>query len=323
MKWVLVKRSLRELPIFVSRKTTWMAACLVLSTLLFLVILAWSWHAQLQGPVTCQVAFSPLQAHNGYIEFQLRQQHPVEPTFESAVFLLLKKGEFRKEDLTQTLALTRSASGSYAASTYHLEMISDAASSVSSSWRSQDFKPFQLVSRGGTHRWFPFDVGDFEFTLQFQPQVNPAVVRVVNRVPGFNLRCADLNATRTDDSYKISFKVDRWPLVPFAAIVLGLCSGVFLLAIPRLQKVETVAVASTSYFFSLWSMRQIMASQIGIFPTLFDCTILTLCVLMTMSLVWRAAFHWMNQERERLIVIPSMKDPPDLFGSSLRGKEKR
>jgi hypothetical protein len=46
-----------------------------------------------------------------------------------------------------------------------------------------------------------------------------------------------------------------------------------------------------AFFFSLWSLRGILASQIQTFPTLLDYAIVLLCCFMLVGLIWRIATH--------------------------------
>jgi len=120
---------------------------------------------------------------------------------------------------------------------------------------------------------------------------------VTNRVPGFIMQCENVKVKRLDGgSVHLEFELRRSPLVQLSAIVLGAAGLLFLVLIMRLEKVESLATSVASYFFALWSIRGIMSSEIRVFPTLLDAWILTLCVLLIVALIWRAALRTPRNE---------------------------
>ncbi len=91
--------------------------------------------------------------------------------------------------------------------------------------------------------------------------------------------------------FHLSFELRRSPLIQLSAIVLGVAGLVFLVIIMTLEKVELLAPSVASYFFALWSIRGILSSEIRVFPTLLDAWILTLCVVLVVLLIWKAAIR--------------------------------
>lgn len=145
----------------------------------------------------------------------------------------------------------------------------------------------------------------FDFSIQFTPHVIPHFVRVVNRVPGFVSACDTLAAKReVDGQLAIKFSLYRSPLVKLAAVILCVAATVFLVLIPALESNERVATAVASYFFALWSIRNILSSQIRIFPTLLDCYVLTLCVGMVCVLIWRVHRRWTKRTAQSRLYLP-------------------
>ena len=74
-------------------------------------------------------------------------------------------------------------------------------------------------------------------------------------------------------------------MTQLTALVLCVASFVFLVLIVRLEKTESLAASVASFFFSLWSIRVILGSDIKTFPTFIDLWILTLCILMVFGLI--------------------------------------
>ena len=111
------------------------------------------------------------------------------------------------------------------------------------------------------------------------------------------MQCENVKVKRLDGgSVHLEFELRRSPLVQLSAVVLGAAGLLFLVLIMRLEKVESLATSVASYFFALWSIRGIMSSEIRVFPTLLDAWILTLCVLLIVALIWRAALRTPRNE---------------------------
>jgi len=63
----------------------------------------------------------------------------------------------------------------------------------------------------------------------------------------------------------------------------------FLIAIVVFVKKEALPTSIASFFFSLWSIRAILSSEMKTFPTVLDLAILSLCVLLLVLLGLRLA----------------------------------
>ena len=61
----------------------------------------------------------------------------------------------------------------------------------------------------------------------------------------------------------------------------------FLVLILRTAQLQNLATSMAAFFFSLWSLRGILAPMMKTFPTLFDYGILTLCLLAVLCVSWR------------------------------------
>ncbi len=276
-----------------------LAALLLASVLLsvvFISALVQAWKVQTAEPLTCQARLGPLlPGNNGYIELQLKQQHPVEPYFEGGVFINLadKYGTEPKR-----LTVVRSAERSYYRSEVVADLFYDTQNKVL--WM-KDMVPLDFVPEKGSHIYFPFDSASFDFELSINPAVDLRVVQIRNRVPGFVMDCNTGKVTRTaDGAFNIRFHLSRNPLVQLTAAVLCMASTLFLLLIVRLEKIESLATSVASFFFSLWSVRAILSSEIKVFPTLLDCWILTLCALMLFLLGWKVVLTKMVRSEPTL-----------------------
>ena len=98
---------------------------------------------------------------------------------------------------------------------------------------------------------------------------------------------AESASRKADGTFNLKFQLSRNPLVQLTAITLAVTAAMFMLLVVTLHKVETIAAAVASFFFSVWSVRGIFASQLKTFPTLLDCYILTLCAILLVLLCWK------------------------------------
>src|ERR1700734_3738798 len=99
----------------------------------------------------------------------------------------------------------------------------------------------------------------------------------------------------------------RNPLVQMTATVLMVAALLFLVAIILSVKREALPTAIASYFFSLWSIRGILASEMRTFPTRLDLAILCLCVVLVVSMGMRFAVeHWRTTRLQERIVEPDV-----------------
>lgn len=258
-------------------------AILILATLAFAAVLIRSWFVQVTQLVTCQTTFGQLEERNGYIEIQLERQHPTESYFEGVIFMVSVN---RKDAGLSTVSVTRSAQGGYGASQNDVRMIWDPQ------WQAlRSLTPTRLdfVTLSGSHRYFPWDSALFKFSLALSPSLDYKALRVVNRLPGFILDCSNISALRSPggETLQIAFSLSRNPLVQLAVYVFATATLIFIPLVTLWGKTEGLAVSVASYFFSIWSLRGVLSGEIKTFPTLFDCWLLTVCMLMITALIWR------------------------------------
>lgn len=141
---------------------------------------------------------------------------------------------------------------------------------------------------GKSHRYFPFDSAGFDQTFESRPLLEVSGVKVTNRVDGFVLDCASVSARRSaDGAIKLRFALSRNPLTQLFAVATGGASVIFGLLILQSKNTGALSNAALSAFFSMWSVRTILSSQMRVFPTLFDVTILAASMALLLAVLWR------------------------------------
>jgi hypothetical protein len=86
----------------------------------------------------------------------------------------------------------------------------------------------------------------------------------------------------------------RNPLVQLMATVIFASAALFTFIIPFTVKRDALPTAVASFFFSVWSTRGILSSEMKVFPTLFDLGILFLCVLLLLLIGVRVFMWWVK-----------------------------
>jgi hypothetical protein len=226
----------------------------------FLGLFSWAWRTQISQPVTCSAESldEPVSMVGlNYAELRLTEQHPIEPFFSGVLFIGLLKG--RAISVTP-LVIERSAGRDYMTSTIESDLVPTAGGIY-----LKRPEPIDLITEA----------------------IN--AVRITNRVPGFTLSCKTVEFVRTDAGKRLTvrFTLSRAPLIQLAAIALALASLVFLIVILLTESRETLPTSVASFFFSLWSIRAIMQTEMRVFPTLLDSWILALSVAMLLGLCAR------------------------------------
>lgn len=217
------------------------------------------------------------------MEILLEREHAVEPTFGGKVFVSVMN-----TDRTEPTAIEvrRSAGRDYGASVVRGDMAFVARDRWLAMRSPGDLDLVRADSR--SHRFFPMDSAAFDTELTVAPILPVRLVRVTNRVPGFVLDCASLSVSWLPGGpVRVRFELDRSPLVRLVALFLLAAALALIVPIARLQDDRAFATAVASYFFSLWSVRSVFASQVLAFPTILDLTVLTLCAAMIGGLVLR------------------------------------
>ncbi|MGO9596240.1 MAG: hypothetical protein ACLPZ0_21630 [Steroidobacteraceae bacterium] len=241
-----------------------------------------AYRQELTAPMTAAMAFpGPRKERLRNIQIVLTGQLPREPEFEGKIFIGLEDTPIEVDHLT----LHRDAVGAYAPSELRLDLLKDNAFGVHTNPADMDFP---AADRG--HSRFPFDSSNLDLKISFQPAVPIEVIRITNRVPGFILSkwTADRSA---DGSIRLRFSLDRNLFTQILCGLILFAGFCFALLILGTQTASALGSSVAAFFFSLWSLRGVLATQIQTFPTLFDYAIVLLCSFMLLGLIWRVATH--------------------------------
>jgi hypothetical protein len=211
----------------------------------------------------------------GYLSVELREQEPVEPIFNGQLYYQIDNGVNANK-----VNVEISGDQNYGDSVREIDADKNATGLT--------VEDLGLIPVSGSHRRFPFDSAEFNFNVTTDPPLHINTVRVVNRVSGFVLDCQTVSPTAIGDGKtKIQFRLRRNPLIQLTAIVLLSASLAFAVLILRSKTIEALSGAAASSFFSMWSIRSILSSQIRTFPTVLDLAILTMSMLLLLLVLWR------------------------------------
>ena len=258
---------------------------LIIVSLLFLVPVFYAWWLQLnqlnQSRV-CQIG--SLQERIEYLEIQLTEYHPSDPIFSGQLFFV--SADPSNAGVSTVAVTSTGLPKRRYGSTRH---------SIKTGWdpswnalKPQAPENFSLVSETGSHQTFPLDSALFDFELDIDPPINFRAIRITNRVPGFVMYCSTMQVNRPQArTVHIRFGLDRSPIIQLFAVMLVVAPIGFLVLILRTAQLQNLATSMAAFFFSLWSLRGILAPMMKTFPTLFDYGILTLCLLAVLCVSWR------------------------------------
>ena len=113
-----------------------------------------------------------------------------------------------------------------------------------------------IPTPGSSQRRFPFDSAYFDLRLNIQPPIRPTGVIVRNLSSDFIPECRSFKANWNGvNELQIGVSFKRNPFVQVTVILIALASVVFASLLGLIQETEDLAVATASYFFSIWSVR--------------------------------------------------------------------
>lgn len=252
---------------------------MIVCALISVFFLVRGWRAQSRAPLLCQAAFGELGEHNGYIQINLVAPHAAEQYFNGEMFLYYASHESPPE----ALRLVREARGQYAPSILETQLVP-----WSRGLATPKPVPFSIPTPGVTPRLFPFDSPTFDFSLTFTPARRPKVVLVRNLTSDFIPLCETF-VSKWDGAEKLTVQVNfrRNPFVQATVVIVGLGALGFGVLLGLIKGIEDLAVATASYFFSIWSVRSIVAPSGLAYPTLLDLWLMTVCVIVLFVVAWR------------------------------------
>jgi len=250
----------------------------------FVAFLIAAYRQQHQAPLTLTMVFPGTRKDNlRNVQLVLTGQQAREPLFDGQLFLGLEDTPVQADHLI----MYRAPSGIYAREETRLSVFHDTTFKTRTNVASMQFPAADLG-----HARFPFDSSQLDLTFSFDPPIPIEAVRITNRVPGFVLSRASAIADRNPDgSLRIRFLLKRnlfTQVLCVLILVAGLCFAILILAT---QTPSALGSSVAAFFFSLWSLRGVLASQIQTFPTLLDYAIVLLCCFMLAGLIWRVATH--------------------------------
>ena len=250
----------------------------VIIVALGVVFVVRAWRAQSGAGKTCAFEINR-ERPRSYIQIELRNQDPVEPVFSGELFVMLDEDP----RVNFVNVITTGAQG------YGDTLL---PGEVKRGGRYLPevgpIKNYAINPTSGSHRLFPFDSARFDIVVNLQPRIVLGIFRVINRVDGFVLDCSSVSASQSPDGgIQLRFMLSRNPLVQLSAIVIAAGSIAFAILILKSKTIEGLSGAAASSFFSMWSVRSILASQIHVFPTLLDLMMLTACIALLGAVFWR------------------------------------
>ncbi|MEO5956290.1 MAG: hypothetical protein ABIR36_11460 [Nitrospiraceae bacterium] len=220
-----------------------------------------------------------MDEHNGYIQINLLAPHATEQYFNGEIFLNYASHESPPE----ALRIVREELGVYAPSIIDIHLVP---------W-GRDLAmlkpvPFSIPTPGVTPRLFPFDSPTFDFSLRFMPPRIPKVVLVRNLTSDFIPLCETF-LSKWDGAEKLTVRVSyrRNPFVQATVVIIGLGALSFGLLLGLIKGTEGLTIATASYFFSIWSVRSIIAPTGLAYPTLLDFWLMFVCMIVLFVVAWR------------------------------------
>jgi hypothetical protein len=228
-----------------------------------------------------------------YIQYSIKEQ-AVEPYFDGGVFISL--GNVGTTAPPSKLEVDTTAQQNYGNTSTYVNFVRNEPANGWWMPKEAEHVPYYRVS--GAHRNFPFDSAVISFDTTFEPALKLRFLMIRNFNPSFYIPCETANAT-TDLNGKIHirFEMRRNPLVQLMSVVLLIAAALFVLIIPVSVKLETLPTAVASFFFSVWSIRGILSSEMKTFPTILDLVILALCVVLLVAIGVRVLVHFIKRSR--------------------------
>lgn len=248
-----------------------LSSCAVIG---FGVVLFLAFKSHKESELSCRQPQVPPDGDVSYIQLNLMDQNPSEPYFSGVLFASLGSGH---GELPVHESFTISASKVFGQWSGSADLNYDQPNKTL--WMSKPID-ISLNRTSGSHRDFPFDSAHFDFNLTYDPAVPFKYIILRNANSSFDISCKTFTVDRQSNVAHISFDAERNPVVMLTAFVLVSAAFIFLVLIVTCVKTESLSTSVASYFFSLWSIRAILSSEIKTFPTLLDMAILSMCVLL-------------------------------------------
>jgi hypothetical protein len=259
-------------------------AGLSLLALAFFAVMTRMYKSETAAPTTTYCLFPPAKGmHNRSLQVQLTDQLPREPLFAGKLFIAFGDAPFPSQQLT----IIREPVGVYGRSVETYPIYRDAAFGAHIAPQNVEFP-----ANDTGHIRFPFDSSQMNLAFSFQPMAPINIVLITGRVPGFVLSADCHFVQRLEDgSIRLRFSLRRDPFMQTFCVAVLLSGFVFILLILATQSASALPTSVAAFFFSLWSIRGVLAPEIRIFPTIFDYGIFSLCFFALAGLILRLLTH--------------------------------
>ena len=243
-----------------------------------------AWRAQESAGLSC--GSLSVDAPHTYIQYSIKDQ-AVEPYFQGSIFINLGEASTPLQaDVVTTAGRT------YANTVTHVEFFRDEQNKTF--WMRKESSEVPFVRTSGSARDFPFDSAIVDFDTTFQPSLPIRGLVLRNFNPSFYIPCNKVVSAIGPEKIHLRFEMHRKPLVQLMALVIIISATLFVLIIPFSVKKDALPTSVASFFFSVWSTRGILASEMKVFPTQFDVAILALCVLLLLLIGVRLLLWWVK-----------------------------
>jgi hypothetical protein len=251
-----------------------------------------AWKIAGSARVGCSYTVNPDVMAASYLQYNIKDQ-AIEPLFNGSLFISL--GDVPSGP-ARVVVTTSGKKGIYGdtitvADFYHDEV-------ANTIWMKAESTPVSFYRKSGSHRDFPFDSATINADTSFNPTVKLRFVTLRNANTSFYVPCGSTKVTSdASGSIRLSFEMRRNPLVVLVTVVIFGAATLFVCVIPFAGKLENLPTSVASFFFSIWSLRGILGSEMKVFPTTFDLGILSLCVLLILLIGIRLLSRWIKPQK--------------------------
>lgn len=250
---------------------------LFLLTIFTIATLIRDWKAQDSAQSQCGQFFGEIQPNDGYILIDFLGPDPSTDYFKTRVFI-----SYLNKQAPSKISLTRSAVGSNGP-----EGITGTFGPFGSGVAA-GYMDMILPTPGVSQKHFPFDSPLFDFTLTFDPPIRPIGVVFRNANDDYIQDCSAFSYAWMEPS-KLLVKTSfiRNPFIRSIVVIIGLAALCFGLLLGKIRESDKLSAATASYFFSVWSVRNIVVPLGLPHPTLLDFWLIFVGILVLFVVAWR------------------------------------
>jgi hypothetical protein len=250
----------------------------VAATLTFASLVS-AWRGQTAARLTCMMVFDPHRQHNGYFQLNLLKPHESEELFEGEIFMYYPAYQQPRP----SVRVVRSSSGNYGPSIVDLQL-----TPFSQGLASADPAPISLPTPTSSQRRFPFDTPRIDLRFAIEPALRPGGLIVRNFSPDFVMQCNAVEAKWFEpNELAVRVSLRRNPFVRTTIILMIVAAFLFAALLGLVRETDDLAIATASYFFSIWSIRGIVTPTALSYSTLLDLWLMGASILVLFVVGWR------------------------------------